>query len=345
MKTKWRILTALSFAPLCLGPVACSNYNQSAKLNAYIDYDKDTSPAATSAEALSQQRIMNQLLSLVYKNTPQAQNAKEIYLLKQQQDQEAILAKFAQIATEYKKIYHSVNIGELEEKLNRLNSMLVFFRGDQKRYQETLNEIKRLQEQIDQAKNNKPAMSALDYLAQYKELINQNWYFILNNLDKFDWNFVSMALNPYIPTSKELMVSKEYVAAANRQKPFTTLNFKDSYLDDIKLGDESPEIGDNEAYYIKKDKLVFRIMIRNISSNISQVDLSFVGIYFGAAQAKTISLNLISQTIHSGFIHNYESGLKQYQEDMPIKQRYGYPAFVFPFGKEQNEKVTETNAN
>ncbi|MFV8499916.1 aromatic motif membrane protein [Mycoplasma sp. VS424B] len=345
MKTKWRILTALSFAPLCLTPVACSNYNQSTKLNAYIDYDKDTSPATTSAEALSHQRIMNQLLSLVYKNTPQAQNAKEIYLLKQQQDQGAILAKFAQIASEYKKIYKSINIGELEAKINRLNSMLVFLRGDKKRYQETLDKIKSLQSQIDEAKNNKPAMSSLDYLAQYKELINQNWYFILNNLDKFDWNFVSMALNPYAPTSKELMVSKEYVAAANKQKPFTTLNFKDSYLDDIKLGDESPEIIDKEVYYVKKDKLVFRIVIRNISSNISQVDLSFVGIYFGAAQAKTISLNLISQTIHSGFIHNDKTGLKQYQEDMPIKQRYGYPAFVFPFGKEQNEKVTETNAN
>ncbi|MFV8515613.1 aromatic motif membrane protein [Mycoplasma sp. Z244B] len=345
MKTKWRILTALSFAPLCLTPVACSNYNQSTKLNAYIDYDKDTSPATTSAEALSHQRIMNQLLSLVYKNTPQAQNAKEIYLLKQQQDQGAILAKFAQIASEYKKIYKSINIGELEAEINRLNSMLVFLRGDKKRYQETLDKIKSLQSQIDEAKNNKPAMSSLDYLAQYKELINQNWYFILNNLDKFDWNFVSMALNPYAPTSKELMVSKEYVAAANKQKPFTTLNFKDSYLDDIKLGDESPEIIDKEVYYVKKDKLVFRIVIRNISSNISQVDLSFVGIYFGAAQAKTISLNLISQTIHSGFIHNDKTGLKQYQEDMPIKQRYGYPAFVFPFGKEQNEKVTETNAN
>ncbi|MFV8473464.1 aromatic motif membrane protein [Mycoplasma sp. 31_09] len=345
MKTKWKILTILGFAPLGFATVSCSNYEQGTKLNAYIDYDKDTSPAATSAEALSHQKIMNQLLSLVYKNTPEAQNAKEIYLLKQQQDQGTILAKFTQIASEYKKIYKSINIGELEAKINRLNSMLVFLRGDKKRYQETLDEIKSLQSQIDEAKNNKPAISALDYLAQYKELINQNWYFILNNLDKFDWDFVSMAFNPYEPTSKKKMLTDEYINNANKQKPFTTLNFKDSYLDDIKLGDESSEIGDNDAYYIKKDKLVFRIMIRNISSNISQVDLSFVGIYFGAAQAKTISLNLISQTIHSGFIHDYESGLKQYQEDMPVKQRYGYPAFVFPFGKEQNEKVTENNAN
>ncbi|MFV8400861.1 aromatic motif membrane protein [Mycoplasma sp. 2634B] len=345
MKTKWKILTSLCFTPFCLAPVACSNYEESAKLNAYIDYNKDTSPAATSAEALSHQKIMNQLLSLVYKNTPDAQNAKDVYILKQEQDQKAILDKFAQITAEYKKTYKNVDVSALKAKVKRLTDMLVFLRGNAKRYQETLAEIKSLSEQIDQAETNKPARSALDYLAQYQDLINQNWYFILNNLDKFDWNFVAMAFNPYMPTNNQETLKKEYITAAKAQKPFTTLNFKDTYLDDIKLGDESPEIGDNEAYYIKKDKLVFRLLIKNISSNISQVDLSFVGIYFGAAQAKTISLNLISQTIHSGFIHHYESGLKQYQEDMPIKQRYGYPAFVFPFGKEHDEKVTENNAN
>ncbi|SYV93927.1 Uncharacterised protein [Mycoplasmoides gallisepticum] len=111
------------------------------------------------------------------------------------------------------------------------------------------------------------------------------------------------------------------------------MNFSNTYLDDIKLGDESREIGDNDVYYLKKDKLVLRFLIRTVSAPISGVVLSYLPIYFGASRAKNISLNLISSVIHSGFIHRYETGLQQYEVDMPIKQRYGYPAFVFNFLK------------
>ncbi|MHA0272773.1 aromatic motif membrane protein [Mycoplasma sp. 48589B] len=341
MKTKFKfLLSSVVATPLFLMPVACQDYSHNEELNTYIDTDKDISPMKTSKEAIKHKAIMNTLLSRVYKATPQAQNAKEVYILEQERNADQILEKFSEIAKAFSNAY--VDTSKYKKEIADIESKLVFYRFDPNKYQEALNRIDELKRIIKEAEANKPSVSPLDYLAQYKELISKNWYFILNNLDKFNWNFVSWAFDPFIPTSKELKVSQQYVKEANRQTPYSTLNFKDSYLDEIKIGDESYEIGDNDIYYIKKDKLVFRFMIRDISSDISRVELSFVGIYFGGASANTISINLLSQTIHSGFIHGYEEGLKQYQEDMPKKQRYGYPAFVFPFGKEHDEKTKET---
>ncbi|SJZ41085.1 aromatic motif membrane protein [Mycoplasmopsis verecunda] len=330
-------LALFSTIPLVASVISCANYKQESDLNQYIDHSKDISYQSISSEELLHQDIMNKLLNTIYKNTTNAQNQKEIYLHNQKENEKTILKEFQKITQEYNKIYKNIDTTELEDQLSRLKQILVFYRSNKAKYEETLLQIANLEKQIQEAKNSITDMKAITYLEEYQNFLSKNWYFVLNNLDKFDWKFVDWVLDPYIPARGGHLVSQDYENNVNKEQKFAILNFKNTFLDDIKLGDESPEIGDNEAYYIKKDKLVFRILIRNISNEISNVELSYMGIYYGNSKNNNISLNLISQTIHSGFIHGYESGLKQFEIDMPIKQRYGYPAFVFPFGKESYE--------
>ncbi|WLP85922.1 aromatic motif membrane protein [Mycoplasma seminis] len=337
MKTRFKFLFALGSLGFVLPAVSCADYSKQYQLTQYIDHEKDIVESVVSKEEKTHKNIMSTLLSLVYKNTTKAQNAKDLYLHQQNNISKEFWDKLNLIQKQYQEKYSSIDTSDLKNQIERKKEFLVFYRGDEEKYNQTLKEIEDLENQIAEAEKKKPSQPPAEYLSEFKNFISENWYFILNNLDKFDWKFISWAFNPYSPTSKAQIVSDEFIQKAQNTMPYPTLNFKDSFLTDIKKGDESAEIGDNEVYYLKKDKLVFRIMIHDISHDISSVSLSFVGLYFGGSKAKDISLNLVSQTIHTGFIHQYESGIKQYEQDMVVKQQYGYPAFVFPFAKEHHE--------
>ncbi|AFP75740.1 hypothetical protein RUS47_00525 [Mycoplasmoides gallisepticum] len=337
MKLKTKLTKLSLIIPFAFSAASCADYDQKSKLSLLIDHSKDISLRTTSKEELVHKNIIDSLLNLIYKNTPEAQNAKEVYIHQQEINADNIKAQFKQIEEDFNKQFKILEITNWEEELKQKREELIFSRFNPEKAAEIRARIQELQDLIASARNDD---NPIDFFAQYQDFVSKNWFFILNNLNIFDWNFITWALNPYYPESKKILVSEEYQNKVKRLTPFNSLKFSNTYLDDIKLGDESREIGDNEVYYLKKDKLVLRFLIRTVSAPISGVVLSYLPIYFGASRAKNISLNLISSIIHSGFIHRYETGLQQYEVDMPIKQRYGYPAFVFNFLKKD-----KTNEN
>ncbi|UWV92109.1 aromatic motif membrane protein [Mycoplasmopsis cynos] len=94
--------------------------------------------------------------------------------------------------------------------------------------------------------------------------------FFLTNLDKFEFNFVEYI---YTDLSKGYKTSDEYKkiidlkTAKGGHKKFS---FFDSYLDEIREGIEAKELGDATVYYVKKDRLVFRIIVDNLRSESNE---------------------------------------------------------------------------
>lgn len=171
---------------------------------------------------------------------------------------------------------------------------------------------------------------------------SQNWYFILNNLDKFDFNFiefVTVDLAKNYATSQEyqdLMVTKTNQLKNSKQRK--SWEFENSYLDGIREGVESTELGDVVVYYVRKNKLIFRIVINNLRAQNTQpiVQLRPINWYFSESKANTISPSLISNVVHQLFIHGYERGKEEFEVEMVQKQKYGSPSFVFATWKDKS---------
>ncbi|WP_117275157.1 aromatic motif membrane protein [Mycoplasmopsis edwardii] len=167
------------------------------------------------------------------------------------------------------------------------------------------------------------------YASAQHEFFNKNWYFILTNLDKLQFNFIEYITKDL---SKNYSTSEEYKQKVQFKEGHKAIKFDNSYLDEIREGNEAQELGDATVYYVKKNKLVFRIVISNLKGKDGDPQISFrpLNWYFAHSSAITISLALISEVVHQLFIHGYETGKQDFEEVMVKNQKYGSPSFVFP---------------
>ncbi|UWD34577.1 aromatic motif membrane protein [Mesomycoplasma molare] len=175
-----------------------------------------------------------------------------------------------------------------------------------------------------------------EFAQQQQDFFTKNWYFILNNLDKFQFNFVEFVtsdLSKNYSTSEEYKQKVKIKELNNKYEPFT---FENTYLESLREGVESAELGDSLVYYIRKNKLVFRVLINNLRAqgNEPEVLLKPLNWNFSESKANIISPLLISNVVHQLFIHNYPSGKDEFEIEMVEKQKYGSPVFVFPTLKE-----------
>ncbi|UWV78035.1 hypothetical protein NWE59_03550 [Mycoplasmopsis felis] len=86
-------------------------------------------------------------------------------------------------------------------------------------------------------------------------------------------------------------------------------------------------------YYIRKDKLIFRIIINQTDTENPLISIKAMNWYFGNSKANVLSLQVISSVIHALFIHQWRNSNNEFENIMVKKQKYGEPAFVFGYYK------------
>ncbi|EIE41602.1 hypothetical protein MCANUFG1_01971 [Mycoplasmopsis canis UFG1] len=193
-------------------------------------------------------------------------------------------------------------------------------------YEKLMNEFKLISEGFFKSQNKK------EFAISQQEFFKKNWYFILNNLDKFQFNFIEFVtsdLSKNYSTSEEYQQKMRIKESNNKYNPF---EFENTYLENIREGAESAELGDALVYYIRKNKMIFRILINNLRAEGAnpEVFLRPINWNFGESTANTISPLLVSNVVHQLFIHNYPKGREEFENEMVKKQKYGSPSFVFP---------------
>ncbi|UZK64340.1 hypothetical protein MNF30_00740 [Mycoplasma mycoides subsp. capri] len=122
------------------------------------------------------------------------------------------------------------------------------------------------------------------------DFYSTNWLFLLNNISKFEYKALDFwKLEPVNQHSKEFLNETKKEKLLNK-----TFNFDDNYFNKYLLGEESKH-GTNNIYYLRKDKLIFRLLI---SKNEPKVVIDKI-ILFNQSEHNTISLEVISNILHA----------------------------------------------
>ncbi|TPR54712.1 aromatic motif membrane protein [Metamycoplasma neophronis] len=160
---------------------------------------------------------------------------------------------------------------------------------------------------------------------QIKNLINQNWYLFLTNIKKFTADFINWFTFPEDKEGRHSEAFKKELANLAAPEP---LVFKNDYFDSLKEGDESGELSNTTILYLTKNNAFFRFRITNIRTDSPEVDLSSYVYYFPFSKVKRLSINLISDLMHSAYIHGFQEGFDRYENDLVKKYNYGQMAVM-----------------
>ncbi|QVJ95450.1 aromatic motif membrane protein [Mycoplasma mycoides] len=122
------------------------------------------------------------------------------------------------------------------------------------------------------------------------DFYSTNWLFLLNNISKFEYKALDFwKLEPVNQHSNEFLNKTKKEKLLNK-----TFNFDDNYFNKYLLGEESKH-GINNIYYLRKDKLIFRLLI---SKKEPKVVIDKI-ILFNQSKHNTISLEVISNILHA----------------------------------------------
>lgn len=329
------LLGSLCFTPLAI--TSCVNYEKKEQFEKYIDQNLDYYSNFKSDEINKTQEILDKLLKLVYKND----ESSKVEFLKQQSSSQ-ISDLFYEVKQKYLDVFARKNELELQnEELVKELKVLEFF-ANMKQV-----EIAQTKERI-KANNDKLLdlnFKQMEYLEQVDELINQNWYWFLSNINAFEFeSFKLLSIQFYsdlmrennnnLPDEFAQIFNSNYLNSLQETKLPKKKIFLDSYLDNLQFGEESKELNNSVIYYLAKDKMVFRIVISNLNYNNANIKIAPFIWYFANSKNPKLSLNLISSINHYALIHKYASGYKQYVYDLVKKQRYGEASLVLPIIKE-----------
>ncbi|QVK02763.1 aromatic motif membrane protein [Mycoplasma mycoides] len=122
------------------------------------------------------------------------------------------------------------------------------------------------------------------------DFYSTNWLFLLNNISKFEYKALDFwKLEPVNQHSKDFLNETKKEKLLDK-----TFNFNDNYFNKYLLGEESKH-GNNNIYYLRKDKLIFRLLI---SKKEPKVVIDKI-ILFNQSEHNTISLEVISNILHA----------------------------------------------
>ncbi|QVK05171.1 aromatic motif membrane protein [Mycoplasma mycoides] len=122
------------------------------------------------------------------------------------------------------------------------------------------------------------------------DFYSTNWLFLLNNISKFEYKALDFwKLEPVNQHSKDFLNKTKKENLLDK-----TFNFNDNYFNKYLLGEESKH-GTNNIYYLRKDKLIFRLLI---SKKEPKVVIDKI-ILFNQSEHNTISLEVISNILHA----------------------------------------------
>ncbi|MDP4040265.1 aromatic motif membrane protein [Mycoplasma mycoides] len=122
------------------------------------------------------------------------------------------------------------------------------------------------------------------------DFYSTNWLFLLNNISKFEYKALDFwKLEPVNQHSEDFLNKTKKENLLDK-----TFNFNDNYFNKYLLGEESKH-GTNNIYYLRKDKLIFRLFI---SKKEPKVVIDKI-ILFNQSKHNTISLEVISNILHA----------------------------------------------
>ncbi|CBW54597.1 Conserved hypothetical protein, predicted transmembrane protein [Mycoplasma mycoides subsp. capri LC str. 95010] len=122
------------------------------------------------------------------------------------------------------------------------------------------------------------------------DFYSTNWLFLLNNISKFEYKALDFwKLEPVNQHSDDFLNKTKKENLLDK-----TFNFNDNYFNKYLLGEESKH-GTNNIYYLRKDKLIFRLLI---SKKEPKVVIDKI-ILFNQSKHNTISLEVISNILHA----------------------------------------------
>ncbi|MCU4706698.1 aromatic motif membrane protein [Mycoplasma sp. CSL7503-lung] len=231
-----------------------------------------------------------------------------------------------------------------EDILNRILNQL--FKGNKTKILNFLNTQKENEKIIlEKFIQNQKEFSSLrdnvfkiEFAKKQREFFSANWYFFFTHINQFEFNFLEYVFDGL---QNGNTASEEYKKIIQNKKSVDNFSFKNNFLENIRVGDESIEISNTNIYYILKEKMVFRLSVNDLDKDQPTINILPMIWYFAESKAKSTSLALVSSVVHTLFIHNYPSAFSEFEEVMVKEQRYGSPIFVYPtilFKGDKNEE-------
>ncbi|QCZ36517.1 hypothetical protein FG904_00580 [Mycoplasma nasistruthionis] len=335
MKTKFLKLFALSLAPVSvLTTLSCKNTKGMEALDSLVDHKTRVEVKEDDKRAKQTEEWLNSLLkTYVYKNN-QIELDKYVFSQTDVDEVEKIKAELNKMKQQYELYFPDAQIAKLQNQLDEATKLNVFLSGAE--LEKNKQKIAELQNQINSLQNPSDILGTPitreSFAVNRFQFFQKNWLFVLKNLNLFNWTFAEWFTNPL--NSDGIKPSEEYLNNLKTLKPYSPYSVTDNYLDELIIGQESSELPNAVAIYIRKGKLIFRFIIENIEPDqIGKVNLKPLNYYFGASKANVISLNQISNIIHQGYIHENRSQIDELENKLIKEGRYGEPAMVFPIIK------------
>ncbi|MBW0596096.1 hypothetical protein MADP07_00419 [Mycoplasma anatis] len=196
--------------------------------------------------------------------------------------------------------------------------------------------LKKLQELLDEAKNQSNSIIDQEVKTKFIDnfyenkifpLYSENWYFILKNINLFYGEFYNWLTIPKDDNSGSYH-SEKFLSSLRDLKTPKNVIFINSILDKLEEGEESAESYSNYIFYLSKNKIIFRIKISRNSTSKNKLTIEPWIWYFPFSKTNNISIKLISNILHSAYVHGDQIGFDRFESDLVEKLRYGVPSKI-----------------
>ncbi len=225
-----------------------------------------------------------------------------------------------------------------EDDIVRKNEYIKSQEDEEKLFNEVKELSKKIPLFVKKTNNDKPGKDHFDIVEKHYEELNnfysKNWLFMLKNIDKFVIRpFKVWTLKP----SGNAKHTDSFLSTSESQNPgLDGFSFFNKNLDSLVQGSESAHTPGQKVMYIKKDKLIIRVIISKDDKNPFKID-KFIHFSLHLKDTK-ISIKLISDIIHSGIYHKDQNGFISFEKDL-VESNYSYPFIsTLTLGENTNDK-------
>lgn len=212
-------------------------------------------------------------------------------------------------------------------------------------YQKQL--IKRLEYYANEIRNKRRSEAELKYISdftyqkdgidirgEYFNFISENWYFVLTNIDKFEFVFLDWFLFPPKLNAKH---NDEYLEKLKSTTKYKTFDLLNNYFDEMREADISAEHHSlTPTWYIVKNKYLHEIRIDNRSNTNkkNKLDLKPWVLYFQDTKNK-VSVSVLTKIFHYSFGHGDQKYYDEFEKEFVDRYQNGPPAMMLLVWKDK----------
>lgn len=210
--------------------------------------------------------------------------------------------------------------------------------NNEKNIKAFFEKYKEISQELSEAKKNLSDTSEI--LSRLNELANKNWLIILRNISKFQAIFDSWLTFPQDKTGYH---SQQYLDSLKKLKEPSPKLFSTNYWEELIEGDESAEFANTTILYLKKQNIFLRMKISDALTDNPKFNFPGQLWYFPRSNAINISTKILTDIVHSAYIHGDQIGYDRFEDDMVKKYRYGEPANFILLSKDVKIEAPNNN--